>query len=77
MCKENFCAPCLAPLLIAAGSAAGLASGESETKEAQNKKNKINWILYWVSLAIMIVTVMIQVYFLFIKKGECKSCRVN
>lgn len=63
--KEEFCGACLAGIgaLVGAGTA-GVSSGK------RNKKR--NKIIFWVSIGVTILSIIIGLIFLFVKK--CQSC---
>lgn len=66
--KENFCPACIAIPLAMAGAGVSVASGNQKGKHQQRKK-----IMLWGGIAVTVLSIIIAIYFLFIKK--CKDCR--
>lgn len=72
--KEDFCPACLAVIPMAFG-AFGTATNSNETvpqHELQHRRKR-NKMIQHISIAILIISVLVFVYFKFIKK--CESCR--
>ena len=65
--REDFCGACVAGVaaLVGAG-AAGSTAGDRKN----NKKRKK--IIFWIGISITIVSILVAIYFLFIKK--CEEC---
>lgn len=63
--KEEFCAPCMS-LIPAAFGVGGVAVASSAKKSRKWKKT-----LFWVSLAITLLSIAVFIYF----KTRCKTCR--
>ena len=70
--KESFCLPCLLP--IAALAAAGTAAGAAATPQEKEKQRKIRLGVIWGSVGITALSILIFVYFKWIRKKKCKSC---
>ena len=66
--KEPFCAACIAVPLAMVGAGA---SAYGANKQGSHKKTK--QIMLWGGLTVTLISVLVAVYFLFIKK--CKTCR--
>ena len=66
--KEEFCGACLAIPLAMAG--VGVTASGAHQKGDHKKRKKI---MLWGGIGITVLSVIIAVYFLFIKK--CKECR--
>lgn len=65
------CLPCLAvPAAIIAAGGAGAAASTPE----EQKKKRMYLIVYWVSISLLVASILVLVYFVFIKKDVCKSC---
>lgn len=62
--KENFCGACVA------GVAALVGSGTAVSTRKNGKKTKK--IIFWISVSVTVVSILIMVYLLFIKK--CDAC---
>jgi flagellar basal body-associated protein FliL len=62
------CLPCLAPI------AAFAAAGGAASSTASDKDKKRSMIIYWISIGFLILTILVLIYFVFFKKGVCKSC---
>ena len=70
--KESFCLPCLAPIIALA--AAGTAAGAAATPQEKEKQRKIRLGIIWGSVGLTILSILIFVYFKWIRKKKCKSC---
>lgn len=66
--KESFCGACLAVPLAFAG--AGVSAYGSKSKGKHKKQKKI---IFWLGIVSVLISVMIAVYYMFIKK--CDECR--
>lgn len=55
------CLPCLAPLAIAAASGTAVGAGK-----------KKSYILYWITVSILLTIIITLIYFLYFKK--CTTC---
>jgi hypothetical protein len=62
--KENFCAGCVAGVaaLVGAGTA-----GVSSKRDRKYKK-----VVFWIAIGITIISILILIYILFLKK--CNQC---
>ena len=77
--KEDFCPVCIAAIPLAFGATGAGASKmvDSKDKDDDNcpiKKRKKHFlkILFWSSIALSIVSVLVIIYFKFIK--QCEEC---
>lgn len=66
--KESFCPACVAVPLALAGAGASAAGANQKGKHKQRKQ-----IMLWGGITTIIISILIAVYFLFIKK--CTKCR--
>lgn len=71
--KENFCPACLAiPLVFAGVGGAGAAKSSEENPEETIKRKKMNKFIYYTSIATVILSIAVFIYYMFIKK--CEDC---
>jgi hypothetical protein len=66
--RENFCGACLAVPLAMVGVGVGAAGATTKGSHQRTKK-----VLLWSGVATVIISLLIAIYFLYIKK--CSSCR--
>ena len=66
--KESFCSACVSGItaLIGAGSA-------SLTAEDRKKNKKTRKIIFWISVIVTVISILLTIYFLFIRK--CNTCQ--
>ena len=57
------CLPCLAPV------AAFAAVGGAASSTASDGEKKRNMIIYWISIGILVLSIIVLIYFVFIKKS--------
>lgn len=65
--KEEFCGACVAGIAALAG--AGAAGSSSVDRKKHKKRKKI---IFWVGVSITILSILVMIYFLWIKK--CEEC---
>uniref|UniRef100_A0A6C0EKG6 Transmembrane protein n=1 Tax=viral metagenome TaxID=1070528 RepID=A0A6C0EKG6_9ZZZZ len=65
--KESFCGACVAGVAALVG--AGTASATAQDRKKNKKKQKI---IFWISVGVTILSILIAIYILFIRK--CKEC---
>jgi len=56
--KEEFCGACLAVPLAMAGAGAGAAGSSTQSK-----------VLMWAGVSLAVISILVAIYFLFIKKN--------
>ena len=65
--RENFCGACIAIPLALVGAGTSVYSASSKKKYKTQKK-----VIFWTGIAITLISLLIIVYFVWIKK--CKDC---
>lgn len=68
MTKENFCGACVAGITALLGAGAVRTASTGDRKK--NKKRKA--VIFWVGVAVTIISILIALYILFVKK--CQEC---
>ena len=77
--KEEFCPVCIAAIPLAFGATGAGAAKISESKKEDDdcpiKKRRKNFlkILFWSSIALSVISLLIIIYFKYIKK--CEECQ--
>ena len=66
--KEDFCGACLAVPLALIGAGAGAVGSNQKGKHKKTKN-----IMMWGGIATVVISILIAIYFLWIKK--CNDCK--